>query len=268
MDNKFILSQSFNEVIFEKRHKKYGAYEIRRRYTRRALVAVGAAILFFTSASLTWAFCLHHEKPVMYRSTPVDLSDDIRTVDPNKEKEKIEPLKEVKSTSNSVADKGPKTKDITTKIDVTLEPVEPPPGNLEVGKDPKGVIGGIGGGPQNPDPCFNCPPIDSTPPPVRIIEWSENPPTCDALDPYLVKTMRYPNICRDRGIEGVVYMQFIVDTKGNYRDVKVIKGAHPALDAEALRVMENMPKWTPAKDDNGELVEFIMRKPIRFELAN
>ena len=42
MDNKFVLSHSFNEVVFENRNKRYGAYEIRRKYGRYAIIAAAA----------------------------------------------------------------------------------------------------------------------------------------------------------------------------------------------------------------------------------
>ena len=96
--------------------------------------------------------------------------------------------------------------------------------------------------------------------------WAPWPPTCDGLDEHLTNNIRYPQSCKEMGIEGTVYIEFIVDTKGDYRDVHVLKGPHPAMNAEALRVMSFMPKWTPAKDDNGNTVEFLMRKPIKFQL--
>ncbi|HTF03583.1 MAG TPA: TonB family protein [Bacteroidia bacterium] len=267
MDNKFVLSQSFNDIVFEKRHKKYGAYQIRRTYTRYALVAVSAAVLFFTCGSLTWAYVANGEDADRYRSVVIDMGDGIPTIDTEQPKED-EPKEPEPVVETSVADLGPKTPDLTTDIEVVLEDVTPPPGNLEAGKDPLGVTGGIGTGTPVKDPCPGCIPKDSVEvlPPAGPVDWSPFPPTNEGLDAYLTKNIRYPNICRENGIEGTVYMEFIVDTKGNYREVHVVKGAHPAMNAEALRVMQNMPAWTPAKDDKGRLVEFIMRKPIKFQL--
>jgi protein TonB len=190
-------------------------------------------------------------------------------IDAPKEEQKEEPKPEPETPKTTAAELGPKTQDLTSEIDIKEDDVTPPPGNLEAGKDPKGVLGGIGSG--TPDPgCLDClPKVDTTSiPPKAPVVWCPFPPTCEDLDAYLTKNIRYPQICRENNIEGTVFVEFIVDTKGNYRDVHVVRGAHPALNSEALRVMSKMPAWTPAKDDNGELVEFIMRKPIKFQLAD
>lgn len=266
MDNKFVLSQSFNEIVFEKRNKKYGAYDIRRKYSRYALVAGACAILFFTCGSLTWAYVASPEALPKVLVTEVDISEmkDYGDKDLPKEEENIPKEQEIQSPP----DKGAPSPDITAEIEVVEETITPPPAFLESGKDTMGVVGGTGPVKQilTGGDCINCPKKDSIVP-IRIVDYALYPPTCEALDPHLTANIRYPDICREMGIEGTVYVEFIVDTKGNYRDVKVLKGPHPALNKEALRVMSTMPKWTPAKDDKGELVEFIMRKPIKFQLA-
>lgn len=270
MDNKFVLSHSFNEVVFENRNKRYGAYEIRRKYGRYAIIAAAAAIAFFTGGSLTWAGMVNEDDSHKLRVISIDVNDippiGTPAEEEKKQEEKFEQPKE--DHIESAADQGPKSAEITSDIDITKDDVTPPPSHLDAGKDPNGTPGGTGTGPKKDGDCIGCqPPIDSTPTKPVIIEWSNNPPTCDALDSYLSTNIRYPDMCRETGIEGTVFVQFIVDTKGNYRDVEVVKGAHPSLNAEALRVMKTMPKWTPAKDDNGNLVEYRMRKPIRFVLA-
>jgi len=268
MDNKFVLSSSFNEIVFEKRNKKYGAYQIRTTYKRYALIAVGAAVLFFTCGSITWAYCLQQEDHDRYRIIQIDNGNDIPPIaDPATPKDPEPPKEQEQQKETSVADQGPTAPDITSKIDIVDDGDITPPGNLEAGKDPNGVQGGIGSGLVVEGGCLDCPKADTTSSKPVPVEWTAFPPTNDDLDAYLMNNIHYPSICREQGIEGIVYMEFIVDTKGNYRDVKVMKGAHPALNAEALRVMQKMPAWTPAKDDQGRLVEFIMRKPIRFMLS-
>jgi protein TonB len=262
MDNKFVLSQSFNDIVFENRNKKYGAYEIRRKYTRYTLIAGAAAILFFTCGSMTWAFVQDSEPIVRTVEIPMDITppsvDQIK-----KDDEIIKPKLEVLPQQPAG---GPVATAITSVIEVVEEDSAVPPSNIVVFTgpgDPKGPGDGPGTG-----KCLDCPPSDSVEvvPPISIRDWTPFPPECPGLDAHLTANTHYPAICREEGIEGVVYIEFIVDTKGGYRDVKVIRGAHPAMNKEALRVMSIMPKWTPAKDENGTLVDFIMRKPIRFSL--
>lgn len=80
---------------------------------------------------------------------------------------------------------------------------------------------------------------------------------------YIAKNLKYPKTARENGIEGRVFVVFIVDKKGNIVDAKVVKGVNPELDAEALRVVENSPKWIPALKD-GKKVKVRMNIPINF----
>ena len=263
MDNKFVLSQSFNDIVFEKRNKKYGAYQIRRTYTRYALLAGVAAILFFTGGTFTWAYVQDADDVPKYEVRIVDVTD-IKEYGETKQPEKhIQPKQNEVQTQ---AEKGPKTNVLTEKLNIVDDPNDAPPGDV-IAKDPKGEIGATGpGNPLPPGDCLDCPKVDTTPVVIKIKDWTPFPPTCDDLDSYITKNIRYPEMCRQEGIEGTVYVEFIVDTKGGYRDVHVVKGANPALNKEALRVMMSMPQWTPAKDADGTLVDYIMRKPIRFSL--
>lgn len=267
MDNKFVLSQSFNDIVFEKRNKKYGAYEIRRKYARYTLLAGIAAILFFTCGTFTWAYVQKDDRHLV-KITDVELTPIKEYGDPKLPKE--EEKKALPETPATPPEKGAAAQEITSKIDVVDETTMPPSSSDTKTKDPGGEEGGTGDVLVNKGgDCLDCPRVDTTvtTPPIVIREWTPFPPTCDELDDHIKKNIHYPQICRENGIEGTVYVEFIVDTKGNYRDVKVLRGPHPALNKEALRVMSIMPKWKPAKDENGSLVEFIMRKPIRFSLA-
>lgn len=264
MDNKFVLSQSFNDIVFEKRNKKYGAYEIRRKYARYALLAGAAAILFFTCGTFTWAYVQKPEAPRKYLVMTVDASN-IQNIKERDEKLPEQP-KEEQRTEAAAQQKGVNVQEVTTEIKIVEEAPDVPPADLGLVRgDSSATVTIPGGGTGD---CIGCPPKQDSVPPMRIIEWSNNPPTCEGLDTYLTKNIRYPEMCREQGIEGTVYVQFIVDTKGSYRDVQVVKGPHPALNKEALRVMSGMPQWTPAKDDNGVPVDFLMRKPIKFQLSH
>jgi protein TonB len=59
--------------------------------------------------------------------------------------------------------------------------------------------------------------------------------------------LRYPAIASENGISGKVFMQFTINSKGDVVDVKVISGASPTLDKEALRVVSSSPPWEPGK---------------------
>ena len=73
----------------------------------------------------------------------------------------------------------------------------------------------------------------------------------------------YPNISRKNGEDGVVYMEFTIGTDGKVKDVRVLEGASPALDAEALRVIRKSPRWTPGMKD-GKPVQVTYSMPVIF----
>lgn len=87
-----------------------------------------------------------------------------------------------------------------------------------------------------------------------------------ALFQYLSSNIRYPQAAIDRDLEGRVYVEFVVDRSGKVTNAKVKKGIHPTLDAEALRVVESMPDWSPGIQ-NGEFVRVMFTIPVLFKLA-
>jgi len=89
----------------------------------------------------------------------------------------------------------------------------------------------------------------------------------DEFRSFIQKNLTYPKEAHEKGISGRVYIQFDVDKEGNVRNVKVVRGVDPSLDAEALRVTNLSPKWTPAEQD-GEKVNVRFTFPISFLLSD
>ena len=85
-------------------------------------------------------------------------------------------------------------------------------------------------------------------------EMPEFPGGTEALKEYLDKNMKYPAEAKEKGIQGRVIVQFVVDEKGKVTSPKIVRSVDPSLDAEALRLIENMPQWTPGKktDEKGK----------------
>ena len=68
-----------------------------------------------------------------------------------------------------------------------------------------------------------------------------------AMKSFLRSNIKYPIVAQEDGVQGCVFVQFIIEKDGSMSDVKVIRSVDPSLDREALRVVKAMPKWTPAK---------------------
>jgi periplasmic protein TonB len=83
---------------------------------------------------------------------------------------------------------------------------------------------------------------------------------------YVQKKMKYPSQARRMGIEGKVFVQFVVGKDGAITDVKVIRGVGAGCDEEAIRVIKSSPKWAPGKQ-RGKAVKVRMVLPITFKLS-
>ena len=83
----------------------------------------------------------------------------------------------------------------------------------------------------------------------------------------LQKEMKYPKEAQDKGIQGRVIVQFVVNKDGSICDEHVVRSVDPQLDAEALRVVRSMPNWTPGKQ-RGQAVRVRFTLPVTFRLAN
>lgn len=85
------------------------------------------------------------------------------------------------------------------------------------------------------------------------------------LRKFIANEVRYPKIAQENGIQGKVFVNFVVDKKGKVRNAKVARGVDPSLDAEALRVVSALPDWTPGKQ-RGQAVAVAYTVPINFAL--
>ncbi len=100
-----------------------------------------------------------------------------------------------------------------------------------------------------------------------VVENSpEFPGGMEAWNEYLRKNLKYPTQARRMGIEGTVYVVFVVNTDGTVQDVELLRGIGGGCDEEALRVVKGAPKWSPGKQ-RGRPVRVRMRLPIRFKLG-
>lgn len=82
---------------------------------------------------------------------------------------------------------------------------------------------------------------------------------------WIGKHVRYPDLAAQNGIEGRVYVQFVVERDGSVSNIKVVRGVDASLDKEAVRVVSEMPKWKPGKQ-RGKAVRVSYTLPIVFRL--
>lgn len=71
----------------------------------------------------------------------------------------------------------------------------------------------------------------------------------EALNKYITENLKYPASAKEMGVEGVVNVGFIVNIDGSIGSIKIIRMVDPDLEQEAIRLVKNMPAWTPADKD-------------------
>lgn len=88
----------------------------------------------------------------------------------------------------------------------------------------------------------------------------------DSFIKYVQQNIKYPENALENGVEGKVTVNFVVDATGKIRNAKVVNGVDDELNAEALRVVNSAPAWTPAKQ-NGKNVPVTCSIPVTFKIV-
>ncbi|HHT33838.1 MAG: energy transducer TonB [Proteiniphilum sp.] len=88
-----------------------------------------------------------------------------------------------------------------------------------------------------------------------------------AMMKFLGDNIKYPVIAQENGIQGRVICNFVVEKDGSITDVQVVRGVDPSLDREAVRVIQQMPRWKPGKQ-RGQAVRVRFTLPVVFRLQN
>ncbi len=84
-----------------------------------------------------------------------------------------------------------------------------------------------------------------------------------ALNKFLAENIKYPDLARTSGIEGKVYIRFVVEKDGSVSNVKIMRDIGGGCGAEAVRVVKSMPKWKPAKQQT-RTVRSEFNLPVNF----
>jgi protein TonB len=82
---------------------------------------------------------------------------------------------------------------------------------------------------------------------------------------FLQENLRYPHMAREAGIQGTVFITFVVERNGTITDVRILRGIGGGCDEEAIRVVREMPRWNPGRQ-RGQPVRVQFTMPIRFVL--
>lgn len=127
---------------------------------------------------------------------------------------------------------------------------------------------------NGPRPLFRNDAAAVTPAPAGVYAYSDvdgKPIFLNSSDPrsflerWVYQYLKYPEYAVEHGIQGRVLVDFVIDEKGNVGDVKIARGVHPSLDAEALRVISASPRWKPGRH-RGKRVKVALTVAVEFRL--
>lgn len=262
-----LFKNSWTEIVFSKRNKVYGAYALRRLYSRNVSIAFVVATAFFALA-IAGPVIYANIVPAKtdeddYKIQEVVLSEppplDEKTPPPPPPPDLPPPPKvaevkflppEVKPDEEVVEDP-PTIEEMKDKV-ISTENVE---GNAATGNEI--IVEETGTG----QAVIEEPAKEEEP-----VAFAEEMPTFDGgYATYLSKNINYPSQASKMSIEGKVWVQFVVEKDGKISNVKVVKGIGYGCDEEAVRVISSMPNWTPAKT-NGRAVRLTMKLPVKYTL--
>jgi protein TonB len=267
MDIRKILETDYLDLLFEGRNKKYGSYELRKNYPKRALrslfVLVALALAIGSYAIIS---NIKGKEPVK----PAPIVKEITLVEPPPIDPKkpppppppSEPPPPVKPTVKF-------TPPVIKKDEEVKE--EEKPAEVEELKEAAAGLTTQEGDPDGIDPGIIDNPGDGTgvveaAPKEEIFTYVEQMPS-PAYDhnEFLAKNLRYPEFARQNNIQGRVMVRFLVSETGEISEVSVVRGIGGGCDEEAKRVVSKFPKWNPGKQ-NGRPVKVWFTLPINFVL--
>lgn len=267
-----ILTADVLDIIFEGKNKSYGAYELRKSYSKRLVLSI---TLMLTVILLLWVGYLFANDGEKNIEPPIYVSDIILDKVDMPKKIETPPPPPPPPPAQAAA---PKMKSLVFNTPVIADVTDmPPTDELDKAKigpikrdggDDDGTIAppveGAGKSGIIAEPVANREAVDSIFTKVEI--ESQYPGGSPAWSRFLNKSVsgRYPQDAIDQGIEGKVVIQFIVDREGNISGIEAVEGPEELRDL-AIRTIKKSGKWIPA-EQNGNKVKSYKRQPFIFQL--
>jgi periplasmic protein TonB len=259
-----VLPQAtWEDIVFEKRNKEYGAFLNRKNYSKHVYIALAITFL-----ALTMVFAAPYIAELL-KSNEVENNDNLRDMTVNLDQPP--PITPNQPPPPDVRIPPPVKTIIkflppkVTEKEVVEE--EEMPTIEEIKENETGAVAQEGTGEVVFDePVVEAPAGNDDDKIFYAVEQSaEFPGGLQAMMKFLQKNIKYPASAKRMGIEGRVFVKFIVDKEGGISNMEIVKGINADLDKEAMRVIKLMPPWKPGKQ-NGRAVKSQFVLPVYFKL--
>jgi protein TonB len=248
---------TFDEIVFEHRNQDYGAFFLRNAYKRHMTwgLIVGITLILmvtiipFIQAKMNANEGKRVEKSVVAVMEDIKQAEDEAPPPPPPPPPPPALEQQVKFTAPVVVDSVIEEKQQLATMDQVQDEVKDENVNVVEEVKPTEEIEEK----KEPEIFF------------IVEEMPEFPGGDLELRKYIAENVKYPEMARENGIQGKVFVRFCVTELGGVDKVSIARGIHPLLDEEAIRVVKALPKWKPGKQ-RGKPVNVWYTVPINFQL--
>ena len=249
---------AFDDIVFEERNKEYGAYRLRKKYSRTVLIGLLLGIIILSTAVITPylnAKALENkqkraERQVEIKMENLDTPNETVAPPPPPPPPPADVVQQQKYVPPVVVD-SIKPEEVSQLMTADEAQVEVQ--NQEVVEVVAEVKEEVQEEEAEPEPF------------IRVEEMPEFPGGLDELLKYVYANTQYPEVAKENNIQGRVIVRFCVTAKGGVNQVSIFKGVDPELDAEAVRVVSTLPAFKPGKQ-GGKPVPVWFILPINYVL--
>ncbi len=248
----------FNDIVFERRNKRYGAYILRKKYSFNVIISLliginimAAAILIpYANAKALVNHRNNTERLVEIRLENLDPPNEIVAPPPPPPPPPTDAFQQAKYLPPVVVD-SVKPEEMSQLM--TADDAQNKIKNEEAAIPVKEVREESQEAEADPEPF------------ISVEEMPEPPGGLPGLLKYIAENTKYPQTEKDNNIQGKVFVRFCVTSKGNVDKISIIKGVDSLLDAEAIRVVKTFPPFKPGKQ-SGRPVPVWFTVPFNFKL--
>ena len=282
------------DMVFADKNKAYGAYQLRKSVSQRNIKALVILLVaaFIGGGYLAYQIKKHKDELAAQEAYAAKMElaaleqakkeqAERKKQQKKEEPKKVEPEKVVPETRATVKFTAPVIKD-------DKEVKEEMPPMVKMNRETKAIGTETKEGvedrnivadrstvatpeqiiPKIEKPVAEAPKVEAPKEDIekKIFTFAEQQPTFKGnVQAWLTSHLNYPASAADNNIQGKVFVKFVVGRDGSVSRAEVVRGVDPALDREALRVVNSMPKWNPGMN-NGQPANVWFQLPITFKL--
>lgn len=268
-----VQPESLDELIFENRNKKYGAYELRKSHNGRVIKSLIYVLLFIAMVvSFPLLIRMYTKKvkavEITYSTTVVELNNDFR-IEPKKNEPEIaaklpdhtKPEAPFQVINDSLFSTDHRNKDTLDHANestaISSDTISSSQSNLT---DTSVARGGS---------YLHGTTLLTSSTPFQLAQVDKSPQFKGgdvAMFKFLEKNIRYTAQAKREGVVGKIYASFIINSNGEIEAVKILKGLGSGLDEDVVRALYRMPAWEPGYF-RGKPVSTILNLPVSFNLT-